>query len=107
MNEKLNRAISNAPNGIGIDALLKQFGEETSRRTLLRRLDALVSLGEVERIGKARATKYRAIAKTPTARPHRESRYEMPERETMIVREDAPVAEPTDEDAALRELRVY
>jgi hypothetical protein len=105
MNEKLNRAISNAPNGIGIDALLKQFGEETSRRTLLRRLDAMVSLGEVERTGKARATKYRAIAKMPTAWPHRESRYEMPERETMIVREDAPAAESTDEDIALRELR--
>ncbi|HBJ87022.1 MAG TPA: cell filamentation protein Fic, partial [Verrucomicrobiales bacterium] len=105
MNKKLNRAIADAPNGVGIDALLQQFGEGTSRRTLLRRLEAMVNCGEVERIGKARATKYRAIAKTPTHLPRRETRYEMPERETMIVREDTPDAEPTGGDATLRELR--
>jgi hypothetical protein len=29
MNEKLNRAISDAPNGIGIDALLKQLDRKS------------------------------------------------------------------------------
>lgn len=106
MNEKLNRAISDAPGGIGIDALLKQFGEETSRRTLLRRLDEMVVRGEVERIGKARATKYRAIAKAAAkSPPSRDVRPPMPERETMIVREDEPYSEPADKDDGLRELR--
>ena len=63
--EALNRAISEVANGLGIDDLMARFGEEASRRTLQRRLDEMVRAGQLERVGKARATKYR-VAQPPT-----------------------------------------
>ncbi|MFN0076589.1 MAG: Fic family protein [Prosthecobacter sp.] len=102
---KLNRAITDAPHGIGIDALVQKLGKEASRRTLLRRLEEMVGRGEIERIGKARATKYHAIKKATANLPRREMRHEMPERESMVVREDTPTHEPAGSDATLRELR--
>ena len=97
----LNRAIAEAANGLGIDAMVTMFGEHASRRTLLRRLDEMVQRGEIKRIGKARATKYRlASTRVISNPPTRES-------ESMILREDVPAAEKSDPDDSLRDLRDY
>jgi fido (protein-threonine AMPylation protein) len=103
MTETLYRAISEAPNGLGIDAISSQFSEQGSRRTLQRKLDEMVRSGSIERLGKARATKYHAVRGAP---PPPETAPETPSRlwqsESMVLREDPPEAsEP------LRELRDY
>ncbi len=100
-NNALNRAISNAPHGIGIDELVREFGDLVSKRTLQRRLDEMVQLGELERIGKARATKYRLVSAAPAPSPSYSYVEAMPQREALIVREDPPA----DGDTTLRELR--
>lgn len=100
-NNALNRAISNAPDGIGIDELVREFGELVSKRTLQRRLDEMVQRGELERIGKARATKYRMMRAKAEAPPPPSYLEEMPRHEPHILREDPP----TNGDTTLRELR--
>lgn len=100
-NNALNRAINRAYDGIGIDDLLREFGDLVSKRTLQRRLDEMVRSGEVERVGKARATKYRVtpvVAKPPPPIDYVAS---LPKRDSFVVREDPP----TDSETALRELR--
>jgi hypothetical protein len=88
----LNHVITSASQGMGIEALEALFGERVSRRTLLRRLDDMVKRGEIERIGKARATKYHAIEtrliSKPAAAP--QVAYEKPRFESLFLREDGP-----------------
>ena len=54
-------AIAESPSGKGIEDLLARFGSQVSRRTLQRRLDGLLGEGKIERIGKARSTRYLAL----------------------------------------------
>lgn len=108
--ETLYRAISEAPNGLGIDAIASRFSEHGSRRTLQRKLDEMLREGHIQRHGKARATKYHAPA-TPapdmaSAEPQHEparmlTRRSAP-RESSVLREDTP-----GEDTTLRDLRDY
>ena len=49
------------PEGLGIDAILRQLGEGGQRRTLQRRLALLVALQRVEMVGARRATRYRIL----------------------------------------------
>lgn len=100
-NNALNRAISNTPQGIGIDDLVREFGDLVSKRTLLRRLDEMVQRGEVERVGKARATKYRRVVAKAEIPPPRSHVKEISPREPFMVREDPP----SRGDTSLRELR--
>lgn len=120
----LNRAISEARDGIGIEGLLQQFGGLVTKRTLQRRLDEMVGRGEIERVGKARATKYRVVpgqtqaathpiypsrlipspaVETPPARRAPVTFEFQPPREPAVVREDGPPANSG--DPTLRELR--
>lgn len=71
LDTELKSAIAEAPDGIGIDAMLGRFGHQTSRRTLLRRLEHLVAMGAVERRGRARATRYHAPNQTRATRRSR------------------------------------
>ena len=60
--EELNRLvdlISAHPYGIGIDALLQSIGDSLQRRSLQRRLARLIEQGRVQRLGDARAVRYR------------------------------------------------
>lgn len=86
----LNHVISTASKGIGIESLEALFGERASRRTLLRRLDEMVKQGEIVRIGKARATKYHAIATKPVFTPKvtRVVSFAKPRSDPMFLRED-------------------
>lgn len=66
--------------------LMQSVGDETSRRTMQRRLDELMRLGWMERIGKARATKYH-LTETGRSTLLREE----PRRfEPSLLREDPP-----------------
>jgi len=53
-------AIAETSSGKGIEDLMRQFGSQISRRTLQRRLDALLNEGRIQRQGKARSTRYHA-----------------------------------------------
>lgn len=98
--EALNHAISQASLGLGIDEIVARFGEEASRRTLQRRLDEMVRGGQLERVGKARATKYR-IAQPPTQPVP--APVSIPLSESNILRED----KPAEADDPLRDLKDY
>lgn len=98
--ESLNRAIAEVANGLGIDEIVARFGEEASRRTLQRRLDEMVRAGQLERVGKARATKYRAAQPPTQPAPAPVS---TPLSESNLLRED----QPADAGDPLRELKDY
>jgi fido (protein-threonine AMPylation protein) len=97
--ESLNHAISVVANGLGIDEIVARFGEEASRRTLQRRLDEMVRAGQLERVGKARATKYRVV-RQPEKVVHTPA---VPLSESNILREDIPAAASD----PLRDLKDY
>lgn len=48
------------PDGLSLDELLEHSGFEVDRSTLFRHLARLIETGRAERIGKARASRYRA-----------------------------------------------
>jgi len=100
--ETLNQAIAASPNGLGIEDIVARFGAEASRRTLQRRLDDMVKQGTLQRIGKARATKYRVVTLSPQP-DVRAITSQVPVYESMIVREDPPARE----NDPLRELQDY
>ena len=50
-----------APDGISLDELLQRCALEVDRSTLFRHLARLIEIGRVERIGKARASRYRLL----------------------------------------------
>ena len=83
---KLAQIISSEPRGMGIEMLMQSVGEESSRRTMQRRLDGLMRLGWMERIGKARATKYH-LTETGRATLLREEPHRF---EPSLLREDSP-----------------
>lgn len=85
---QLLKMISEAPFGFGMEELLARFGGQTSRRTLQRRLERLVESGEIERRGKARATRYFAVSRKAAQEiPRKPVRYD----EDFRLREDEPV----------------
>jgi hypothetical protein len=107
--ERLLRAIRANPDGLGIDAIIGQLGADVARRTVLRRLDDLIASGEVQRTGKARATRYH-VAEKAAEKIHEPTRVTYAEeREAWypsVVREEPPVYATSGEDT-LRELRDY
>lgn len=58
-------AVARHPDGIAIGKLLTDPRLGFSKRTLQRRLDDLVREGRLERVGKARALRYRAVDEPP------------------------------------------
>lgn len=50
-----------APEGLTLDELLERSGFDVDRSTLFRHLVRLIEQGKVERIGKARASRYRPL----------------------------------------------
>lgn len=56
--DQLVERIAVSPDGIGIDGLLKAQGNSLQRRTLQRRLAALVAQGRIQTVGEARAVRY-------------------------------------------------
>ena len=93
---------------IGIDQLMAQIGHLVTKRTLQRRLDDLVKSGKVERIGKARATRYRAFAGQNRATQAISIREESPEygtAPTQVGAEFRPLPGPgfADESKKLRD----
>ena len=60
--------LAQSDRGVSIDELCQTFGDQVSRRTLQRRLDAMFKLGTIDRRGKARATRYHSntLARTVT-----------------------------------------
>ena len=56
-----------APGGLSLDELLARCGLNVDRSTLFRHLARLIELGRVERVGNARASRYRPanIARAP------------------------------------------
>jgi hypothetical protein len=50
--------IAEHPDGVGIDTLLHGLGDSVQRRTLQRRLAALVAQGRISKTGQARAARY-------------------------------------------------
>lgn len=49
------------PGGLSLDALLERCGLKVDRSTLFRHLARLIEKGRVERVGKARASRYRPL----------------------------------------------
>jgi fido (protein-threonine AMPylation protein) len=60
--DQLLALIAAQPDGLGIDAIAKLQGNRLTRRTLQRRLAALVAQGQVQIMGGARATRYVGVA---------------------------------------------
>ncbi len=58
IDEQLLTSIANAPDGVGIDDLLRMLGGEVSRRSLQRRLSELVAAGRVIIEGRGPSTSY-------------------------------------------------
>ncbi len=58
IDEQLLTSIANAPDGVGIDDLLRMLGGAVSRRSLQRRLSKLVAAGRVMREGRGPSTRY-------------------------------------------------
>jgi hypothetical protein len=56
--EQLLTLIANAPDGVGIDELLRLLGDKISRRTLQRRLSELVGVGRLKPEGGGRSIRY-------------------------------------------------
>lgn len=59
---RLIQSLRDAYEPLGIEALMQRAAGDLSRATLLRRLEKLIAEGRVERLGKARATRYRLAA---------------------------------------------
>jgi hypothetical protein len=99
--KNLNEIIATNSFGIGIDAILGKLGRKCSRRTLQRKLDELAKAGQIERVGKARATKYRPVKAPLVELPedstdHFRPRFLKPlevEFAPSVVREGPPVDE--------------
>jgi len=53
------------PDGLTLDELLERSALEVDRSTLFRHLTRLIERGRAERIGKARATRYRLLGAAP------------------------------------------
>ncbi len=67
---ELNRLfdlISKHQDGIGMDALLRSMGGSLQRRSLQRRLSALIEQGQLEMFGKSRSVRYRRAPGPVTA----------------------------------------
>ena len=58
-----------APEGLSLDELLARCGLKVDRSTLFRHLTKLIDLGRVERVGNARASRYRPITVGQTLAP--------------------------------------
>ena len=59
--------IASAPGGMGIDELLQAHDNTLQRRTLQRRLASLVAQGRIQRVGEARAVRYRVAPNVANA----------------------------------------
>jgi len=57
--EVIAHALAAHPGGLSLDAMLAQAGFVVDRSTLFRHLSGLIDEGKVERLGKARASRYR------------------------------------------------
>ena len=64
--ESIMAALAEEPSGLGIDALQSRF-PDIPRRSLQRRLAALVDSGQLVAAGSARARRYRALPGAPAA----------------------------------------
>jgi hypothetical protein len=60
--DQLLALIAAQPDGLGIDAIAQLLGDSLNRRTLQRRLAALVARGQVQIVGAARAARYVGVA---------------------------------------------
>ena len=69
--DQLLALIAEQPDGLGIDAIAQLLGDGLKRRTLQRRLAALVARGQVQIVGAARAARYvrtaQVVARTLSA----------------------------------------
>lgn len=65
--DKIAELIGRHPAGIGADAISRELGNATARRTLQRRLATLVAQNRVKAEGEGRALKYRLAPVTATA----------------------------------------
>ncbi len=108
---ELLNAISEGPSGLGAEELLARFTGRISRRTLLRRLEQLIERREIERQGKARATRYHAVRKPlyreAFAAPSRHDEFMLREGEPAYhsaPTEDAPGPEFSHEARELEQL---
>lgn len=60
--DMLVELISDAPDGMGIEAIEQRLGDSYQRRTLQRRLSMLVAQHRIEMLGERRATRYRRLS---------------------------------------------
>lgn len=61
LSEKLLAALTARPEGLGIEALVAQFGKIASKRTIQRRLTDLIERKRIVTEGDARALRYKAL----------------------------------------------
>jgi len=57
------------PDGLPLDELLERAGLKVDRSTLFRQLTRLIETGRAERIGDARASRYRLLGAAPVRAP--------------------------------------
>jgi hypothetical protein len=91
----VEKELGAAPDGISLDELLQRCALEVDRSTLFRHLARLIEIGRVERIGKARASRYRlrdpAQTHTPAVAPPDQFLAPAPSTQTA---QQAPLPEP-------------
>ncbi len=60
--DRLVELIGSQPDGMGMDAIVRQLGNDPQRRTLQRRLAQLVAQKRIDVLGAGRATHYRRVS---------------------------------------------
>ncbi len=61
----IKNKLSGYPDGLALDQLLARSGLQVDRSTLFRHLTRLIEKGRAERIGDARASRYRLLGEVP------------------------------------------
>lgn len=83
--ESLLNLISRYPDGVGVGVLHKQLKRKISRRTLIRRLNALIDQGRLRRQGEARALIYVLQSEAPKIKRAVEARAEISESSDVLT----------------------
>jgi hypothetical protein len=65
----LESTLATHPDGLPLDELLERSGLKVDRSTLFRHLTRLIETGRAERIGDARASRYRLLGAAPVRAP--------------------------------------
>ena len=99
------------PNGLSLDELLERCGLKVDRSTLFRHLARLIEKGRVERVGKARASRYRPldIARMNTypvpAHAQRPAAQHVPEIAEHQPPNETPLSTPSEAHQVLQSVR--